>query len=66
MNINLLIYATVGLALAAIVLLDPTFTTNLVQAIYAVPVPLRGLELWGSAVALLLCAAIVLYGRSRP
>ena len=57
MNINLLIYATVGL--------DPTFTTNLVQAIYAVPVPLRGLELWGSAVALLLCAAIVLYGRRR-
>jgi hypothetical protein len=46
MNINLLIYATVGLALAAIV-------------------PLRGLELWGSAVALLLCAAIVLYGRRR-
>jgi hypothetical protein len=48
------------------VLLDPTFTANLVQAIYAVDVPLHGLELWGSAAALLMCAAIVLYGRSRP
>jgi len=65
MNIDRLLYATLALALAGVVLLDPTFTTNLVQAIYAVPVPLRGLELWGSAVALLLCAAIVLYGRRR-
>ena len=66
MNINLLLYATVGLALAAIVLLDDTFTANLVRAIHAPSMPLHGLELWGSAVALLLCAAIVLYGRRRP
>jgi hypothetical protein len=66
MNINLLLYATVGLALAAIVLLDDTFATNLVRAFYAPSMPLHGLELWGSAVALLLCAAIVLYGRRRP
>ena len=65
MNIDRLLYATLALALAGVVLLDPTFTANLVQAIYAVDVPLHGLELWGSAVALLLCAAIVLYGRRR-
>ena len=66
MNINLLIYATVGLALAGVLLLDDTFSQNLWRAIYAPSVPLHGLELLGGAVALLLCAAIVLYGRRRP
>ena len=60
------LYVAIALALAGIVLLDDTFTTNLVRAIYAPSVPLHGLELWGGAVALLLCAAIVLYGRRRP
>jgi len=66
MNINLLLYASVALALAGVLLLDPTFVANLAQAIDAPSMPPHGLELWGSAVALLLCAAIVLYGRRRP
>jgi hypothetical protein len=61
-----LLYATLALALAGVVLLDPTFMANLVRAIYVPSLPLHGLELWGSGVALLLCAAIVLYGRRRP
>jgi hypothetical protein len=61
-----MIYLTVALALAAVVLLDDTFSLNLVRAIHAPSMPLHGLELWGSAVALLLCAAIVLYGKRRP
>jgi hypothetical protein len=66
MNIDRLLYATLALALAGVLLLDPTFVANLAQAIDAPSMPLHGLELWGSAVALLLCAAIVLYGGRRP
>ncbi len=65
-DLDRILYATVGLALAAVVLLDPTFVANLARAIDAPSMPPHGLELWGSAVALLLCAAIVLYGRRRP
>lgn len=60
------LYATLALALAGVVLLDDTFVSNLSRAIYAPSLPLHGLELWGTGAALLLCAAIVLYGRRRP
>jgi hypothetical protein len=60
------LYVAIAIALAGVVLLDQTFGVNLVRAIYAPSVPLHGLELWGSAIALLLCAAIVLYVRRRP
>ena len=66
MPMDKIIYLTVALALAAVVLLDDTFSQNLWRAIYAPSVPLHGLELLGGAVALLLCAAIVLYGKRRP
>ena len=65
-DIDRLLYASVALALAGVLLLDPTFVANLARAIDAPSMPPHGLELWGSAVALLLCAAIVLYGRRRP
>ena len=60
------LYVAIVIALASVVLFDPSFVTNLWRAIDAPSLPLHGLELWGSATALLLCAAIVLFGRRRP